>query len=138
MSWYASRQYCERSNLQLAIFESLEDMKLVWNVACKSCNYLSKFFLCFHGIHYGSCFRILANYWVDASDIGRSYGNFFWGNNQTVNNAWWFEQDPNDKGPGKETCVYLHRGKICDSPCLSKQLFICQVPAQHVQCMQLL
>jgi len=76
---------------------------------------------------------------MDASDIGRTPGQFFWPDGTNVNSlfsSFWFGSNPNEFGVGKETCVFLSCDytKFFDSPCDWNKTFVCELAAKDLPC----
>jgi hypothetical protein len=78
------------------------------------------------------------DFWVYASDIGWTPGDFVWADNRTVDSLWWdkISGDPSDYGYGKNTCVYLNSKQkaLCDHSCLYGTYSLCQLPEQLARC----
>jgi len=74
---------------------------------------------------------------VDASDIGQQPGQFVWADGTKVDEAFWYNSNPNDFGTGKETCVFLLApdGHLVDISCTFAGIsFICEVAEKDLTC----
>jgi len=81
---------------------------------------------------------LFSGFWVDASDIGRQPGDFYWTGGMKVDQFFWGGIDPNQFGQGLETCadIYSVNGKMYDWPCSEKLSYICELPKQDQICLK--
>jgi len=69
--------------------------------------------------------------WTSGSYNGYQPGDFHWGNGQKISPNMWRLGQPDEFGPGKESCVYIYDGALYDESCTEKNNVICeQVPLQ--------
>jgi Lectin C-type domain len=61
-------------------------------------------------------------YWVGASDVGRTAGDFYWRDGTKLDDELWGASDPNSFQEGKQTCVDIKYtdGKLYDYSCDAK------------------
>jgi hypothetical protein len=80
--------------------------------------------------------HICADYhWLDATDMGRGAGQFFWADNRRVERTWWDVDEPDEHGDGEATCVSLGNGKLLDFWCSRTAPFVCKVGQDNLHCM---
>jgi Lectin C-type domain len=133
MTWYKARDWCTERGMQLATLKTLNQLEAVAKELTS--RVLSKKrarkrfeikISTFHSVAANN------NFWVSASDIGRTpHGQFQWLDGTPVDKASWASGDPNDAKEGKETCVYLYTGdaKLRDESCSDTNRILCEIPA---------
>jgi hypothetical protein len=83
--------------------------------------------------------RTLVLFWVGATDMGNTAGNFYWEDGRKVDVAWWDYTlgQPDNYGSGKKTCVYLNTyqlNKLFDRECHYSYHYICKVGVKYSDC----
>lgn len=77
------------------------------------------------------------SFWLSATDIGQTQGQFRWLDETPVDASTWNDEQPDEFGPGKEACVFLHTdfAKLFDLDCQNKNVvIICEVPSALAFC----
>jgi hypothetical protein len=77
--------------------------------------------------------------WMEASDMGRKSGQFYWADGTQVDNSTWMTGQPNKFVPGIEACVYIHSGDtnvgLKDWQCSGTSYTLCEVPTPLRSCL---
>jgi len=89
------------------------------------------------------CLLIAGNvgFWVGASDIGWSLGQFFWTDGTRVNNGLWYGGGGVPRkfnSTNNKTCVYLHpaTSKLYHENCIDEmRSILCEVPPKYNSCL---
>ncbi|XP_059422833.1 hepatic lectin-like [Carassius carassius] len=102
-SWSDSRQYCRDHGADLVIINTEEKQRLISSLVSE---------------------RV----WIGLSDI-ENEGNMIWVDNSTMNQTFWFEEEPNNAG-GNEDCIELIPSETIlnwnDLPCSENRKGICE------------
>lgn len=101
----------ERTFLNICLVKKNSKMNAIWKVKT---------------LHFADGSR----YWMGASDIGQTPGQFLWGDGSPVDNSLWSFGEPIHNDEGVKTCVVFdsHGDKLLNNPCSEKRYFMCEVP----------
>jgi hypothetical protein len=75
-------------------------------------------------------------FWMSASDIGRTPGQFHWEDGSPVDKSEWASGQPDYAGADKEACIYFHTGdaKMRDWRCADYVRILCVLPVTQYAC----
>lgn len=76
-----------------------------------------------------------SQYWIGASDVGKTAGNFYWWDGTKFNDSLWEQDNPNQFREGQKTCVniYTRDGMFYDFACAANNSFrsVCHLGSNH-------
>lgn len=131
-----SRTWCKQKGMVLPTLKNVDEVKKTSaeltrlkfrNENMSSAIKLIIFFLIF----------VAANgFWMSASDIGWTLGQFHWTDRTPVDAALWESGQPKDFGAGKNTCVVLRPDLMSFQArsCGFSQHILCEVPQELHSC----
>lgn len=137
MTWYAARDFCQQRGMSQPTLKDLSQMQTVVK-QLRNHGFGKKLKNCF------CCkfnFRFVAasvGFWVSASDIGQTPGQFHWPDKSPVDPSLWYKAGgfPQKYKAGQETCVYFYiPTSFGDEPCNSASHILCEIPEVLNSCL---